>query len=174
VDNRSEPSTAPFCGVSNCPHRVASYAAPLCEPHMIEAWRWVEARPSIRPIMQVTDMAHPRYVTAPEEDHVVYYLRLGSGDIKIGVTTSLERRVRSLRLRYPDAVMAWEPGGYVLEKQRHAEFTEERRPRHFSTGRVHEDFEPSVRLLRHIESLCALHGGPSVRPPESRDELRLT
>ena len=76
---------------------------------------------------------------------VVYYVRMGEF-IKIGTSTNVPRRLGELYLR-PDALLATEPGGATLERQRHREFADERFDR--------ELFEPSDRLLQHIEALRA-------------------
>lgn len=49
---------------------------------------------------------------------VVYYMRIGNR-VKIGVTTNLRKRLDSIN---PEELLAVEPGGYDLEKQRHGEY----------------------------------------------------
>lgn len=82
---------------------------------------------------------------------VVYYVRIGE-HVKIGTTTNLKARLSTLRVD-PDAVLATEPGGYELERQRHREFATER------IGR-RENFTPSRRLVHHIKTVRAEHGEP--------------
>jgi hypothetical protein len=55
---------------------------------------------------------------------VVYYLVIGDR-VKIGTTTNLGQRVRSLSLRLAD-VYRVEPGGITLERARHAQFSSHR------------------------------------------------
>ncbi len=76
----------------------------------------------------------------------VYYLMLSPVTVKIGTTISLVRRIRELRseMQY---VVAVELGGTDLERQRHRQFTAERR------NIRREDFHLSDALKRHIDSL---------------------
>jgi len=74
---------------------------------------------------------------------VVYYIDLGE-HIKIGFTTSLDRRLSALRVDR-EQLLAYEPGGRDLEKQRHREFKAERLGQR-------ENFRKSERLMRHIEA----------------------
>ena len=82
---------------------------------------------------------------------VVYYVRMGEF-IKIGTTRDLPARLYALYLTERD-VLATEPGGQEMELGRHHEFAEERVRR--------ELFEPSDRLLAHIEALRSRHAGPT-------------
>lgn len=52
------------------------------------------------------------------ETCVVYYMRLGDL-VKIGYTSNLENRVAAIN---PEEVLATEPGGRLLEAQRHKEY----------------------------------------------------
>lgn len=91
---------------------------------------------------------------ALEDQSVVYYVRIGD-HVKIGFSANLRQRLIALRVS-PDAVMATEPGGRTVEAVRHKEFAAER------VGR-REDFNPSRRLLNHIELIRREHGGPSIK-----------
>jgi hypothetical protein len=82
---------------------------------------------------------------------VVYYVRLGD-HVKIGYTTCLTARTSQLRVDR-DMVLAVEPGWRELEAERHAQFADERQGRR-------EDFNPSRRLLAHIEQVRAANGDP--------------
>lgn len=93
---------------------------------------------------QIEHSANDRGETEVSRDSVVYYVRIG-GYIKIGYTTKLRERMRSLRVD-PDALLAIEPGGRDEERRAHAWFAPER------IGRW-ENFEPSARLLAHVEAL---------------------
>jgi hypothetical protein len=67
--------------------------------------------------------------------------------VKIGTTANLRKRISSLRteLQY---IVAVEPGGREIERQRHVQFKAERR---YSQR---EDFELSDALKRHIDQLA--------------------
>lgn len=79
---------------------------------------------------------------------VVYYLQAASGDIKIGFSASLPRRLDKLREEHgPLTLLATEPGGWHREQGRHEQFAEYRiRP-------DREWFRPSPDLLQHIAEL---------------------
>lgn len=86
-----------------------------------------------------------------QDRSVVYYMRIGD-HVKIGYTTLLPDRVRQLRLN-PDAVLAVEPGWKEREAERHRQFAHERVSRR-------EDFNPSRRLLLHIDATRSKYGEP--------------
>lgn len=83
----------------------------------------------------------------------VYYVRIGD-HVKIGYTTNVRQRMNQLRVDVAD-VLATEPGGVELEKARHEQFDAER------VGR-REEFNPSRRLLAHIDAIKAQHGEPNI------------
>jgi hypothetical protein len=87
------------------------------------------------------------------EQSLVYYVRIGDR-VKIGYTTNMRARLPGLRID-ETAILATEPGGRELEAQRHEEFHAER------IGR-REDFNPSRRLLAHIERVVEENGPPIV------------
>lgn len=100
------------------------------------------------------------------ETAVVYYIDFGS-HIKIGFTSSIRSRLRSLR-RPASALLALEPGGRELENQRHRQFVGDRIDRR-------EEFHKSAALLEHIETLRSLHPLPAwVRKPDTRVITRRT
>lgn len=78
-----------------------------------------------------------------ERESVVYYVQVGQ-HIKVGYTSDLPSRMRA----YPPMrrLLATEPGGPVLEKQRHAQFANDLR-------HGNEWFHPSPALLAHINRL---------------------
>jgi hypothetical protein len=125
------------------------FAAPLCDDHMVEAWRYVEARPNLRPDLVAVERQIEEIRT--HLVHAVYYVRLRHGDIKIGVTNGLAKRTGQLRLDWPDDVLAAEWGGYKLEHARHRQFAAERRSGR--NGKRTEDFAPSDRLLAHVATV---------------------
>lgn len=83
----------------------------------------------------------------------VYYVRSGEW-IKIGFTTRLRSRMSELRAR-PGDLLAVEPGGPELERERHRQFTAER------VSKRREDFSRSERLEAHMEELKRQHAIPS-------------
>lgn len=87
------------------------------------------------------------------EQSLVYYVRIGD-HIKIGYTINMLARLSSLRIDEP-ALLATEPGGRELERQRHNQFKAERVSKR-------EDFHTSPRLLEHIDQVVAEHGPPVV------------
>lgn len=84
------------------------------------------------------------------EDPVVYYARIGDY-IKIGYTTRLKNRLRTLRV---DELLAIEPGHADLERHRHQQFAAER------IDLRRENFTPSQALYTHIAGLRAIHDLP--------------
>lgn len=81
---------------------------------------------------------------------VVYYIRIGD-HVKIGTSTDLRGRMDALYAQ-PESLLATERGSYELEGQRHRQFDAER------VNKRRELFNPSPRLLAHIENLRALAG----------------
>lgn len=100
----------------------------------------------------------------PGGEPVVYYAAIGDY-IKIGYTTRLRNRLTTLRV---DRLLAQEPGGPELERQRHKEFTAER------IDLRRENFRASDRLTTHIEALHERHGLPlwATRPRTSEVTIR--
>lgn len=85
--------------------------------------------------------------------HVVYYVRVRPGVVKIGTTSGLTSRMQGLRLADED-VLAAEPGDRSLEKQRHAQFEALRIRKRW------EDFQLTDELQAHIDAVAAEHGDP--------------
>ena len=83
---------------------------------------------------------------------VVYYIRIDD-HVKIGYSIHLRERAREMRVIDPTALLAVEPGGREVERERHRQFAAER------IGRL-EHFNPSRRLLAHIDVIRAKHGEP--------------
>lgn len=78
---------------------------------------------------------------------IVYYLELPDGRIKIGTTNRpLDRISEHGRKSGTTKVLAIEFGGRDLERQRHADFADDR------DGRA-EHFTPSDALMAHIATL---------------------
>ena len=83
-----------------------------------------------------------RAAASRRRGEVVYYIKFGDR-IKIGTTRNLRQR----RINLPcDSVLAAEPGGRPLERERHAQFA--------SSRVIGEWFEPSPDLLAHIEGVA--------------------
>jgi hypothetical protein len=91
---------------------------------------------------------------------VVYCVRLDPDRIKIGFTSRLTERMKSMRV-LPSNILAIEPGGREVEKVRHEQFRSER------IQSRSEEFYPSDRLLLWIESVAAEHGLPEW-PPDTK------
>lgn len=146
----------PDCGRALSDHPDSP---PLCEAHVLKVASFARQRLEfvLMPTRSRTDQQREdarvaelrRHALAEQEQ--VYYVR--SGDhVKIGFTAMLKVRLQQLRLD-EDALLAAEPGGREVERQRHIEFANER------VGR-REDFNPSRRLLAHIDKLREIHGEP--------------
>lgn len=84
-----------------------------------------------------------------QEASQVYYIEMPSGRIKIGYTTNMTLRLTNLRVP-STAILATEPGGPDLERQRHKEFAK------FRHGRW--EFEPDITLLAHAQRVRNQHG----------------
>lgn len=106
--------------------------------------------------------------------HVVYYVVVRPGVVKIGTTSSLTGRLQGLRLR-PEDVLAAEPGDRRVEKQRHEQFD------HLRIQKRWEDFTLTDDLQAHIDAVAAEHGDPfalegwltdTMRQAEAEDRRR--
>lgn len=88
----------------------------------------------------------------PSEHGIVYYVQIGDM-VKIGTSVNLKQRLQT----YPPnrRLLATEPGGYLLESERHAQFVKFR-----ISG---EWFEPAPELLAHIAKL----NRSRARPPRA-------
>lgn len=79
----------------------------------------------------------------------VYYLQSESGNIKIGFSAHLQKRIGKLQEEHgPLALLATEPGGWHREKELH---------RKFAAHRIRPDrewFRPGGDLLEHISVLA--------------------
>lgn len=107
----------------------------------------------------------PRWKKSPTETDTrrpswVYYVRCGHL-VKIGTTLNLETRLMSIR---PNEVLALEPGGLILEGERHREFAHLR-----ASG---EYFHPGPDLQRCILDVRESYGAPDwkgSRVPDGQD-----
>lgn len=108
---------------------------PLCGQHQrAVASQLGFALPDEAPRTEVRSFVY--YITWPDRDH-----------IKIGTSQALHRRLKSLtRSEGRPRLLVVEPGGYKVERARHAEFASLR-----TLGT--ELFRPAPVLLEHIENL---------------------
>jgi hypothetical protein len=119
---------------------------PLCTAHLIKAAAYMKDQMAgILPAAPDRGPARP----LPMPNERVYYVQIHDY-VKIGTTRQLSGRMLNLRIE-PHQILAVEPGGRELEKQRHEQFADERRGRR-------EDFEMSDRLMEHIAQVRSMHG----------------
>jgi hypothetical protein len=131
---------------------------PICERHMIGAYRHVAALLGAQHVagpmreQRVSGLGKKAHYSMNGWKSVVYYARIGK-HIKIGHTRNLTERINW----YPPSavVLALEPGGQDVERARHAQFADLLDARE-------EWFHPGPELLRHIEELtvCGLPPAP--------------
>lgn len=140
------------CRMMGC-RREPNDVSQVCQTHFVEIGYqfYRERKPMFESVFrrELTDEEreeHERREAERLSRSVVYYIRIGD-HVKIGTSINVSDRLRSFYLD-ESALLATEPGGYDLEKQRHREFADER----VSTNR--ELFNPSRRLLAHIEELA--------------------
>lgn len=122
---------------------------PLCTAHLIKAAAYMRDHAVLAGAMfgPQPDLPPGRPLPAPNER--VYYVHIHDY-VKIGTTRALRNRMLNMRVE-PHQILAVEPGGRELEKQRHQQFAEERHGQR-------EDFDMSDRLMQHIAETRALHG----------------
>lgn len=96
-----------------------------------------------------------------KQQSLVYYVTRGKL-IKIGYTTNMTARMIALM---PDSILATEPGGVELERQRHKQFAHLRAP---ELGR--EYFTNGPDLLIHVADVIAEHGPPKMTTYPKVDE----
>ena len=145
------------CRVDLC-ERPASWdiqALPLCYEHGYEVARHYRGE-----IIHLHHKEQSRLLRERIEKHarkignregsVVYYAQIGDY-VKIGFSARLRTRLNALRV---DQLLAVEPGGAELERERHQQFAADR------IDLRRENFRPSDALLGHIEALRTEHGLP--------------
>lgn len=102
--------------------------------------------------------------TRAEQRSVVYYVDLGDC-VKIGYTSNIRTRLSGLRVD-PHQLLAMEPGGRELEKQRHEQF------RSVRLGQ-RENFARTPILDAHIAATLEQHGLPDwAKVPDTRVKIR--
>lgn len=124
----------PFCFWRGCNGPLWA-DTPVCFAHALNIASLVNG------CMNATPPEEPK---PPVPQHV-YYLMVGPNTVKIGTTKRLSQRINELRSDR-QYVVALEPGGRTVERERHLQFAAERLGRR-------EDFRLSDRLKQHIESL---------------------
>lgn len=87
-----------------------------------------------------------------EKTAAVYYFAWRDGSVKIGTTTDLKTRMKTLYVEQDD-LLAVEPGGFDREAQRHRQFALSRKPHT-------ELFERTPALDSHIAQVVEMFGDP--------------
>lgn len=145
------------CVVSECPRKASGRISivPMCAYHALQiamTFRADVLEVAKREQAKVTESRRENRERAAgnREGALVYYVQIGDY-IKIGHSARLKRRFATLRA---DLLLAIEPGGLELERQRHREFSDER------IDLKRENFRPSARLTDHIRELHDRYGLP--------------
>lgn len=161
MDNDSHTCTAlmgdlSFCGRTSVP--LTPF--PICRRHLLQAHQFVQG------LMQESfarmdegaedrvEEARRRLRIGRDAHSVVYYVLEPDGMVKIGYTNNMKDRLIALRIGF-DAVLAMEPGGRTLERERHLQF------KHLRRGRW-EKFRPATDLQDHIAAVVEQHGPPRI------------
>jgi hypothetical protein len=141
---------------------MADTPFPICQHHALKLYKhMLEAVHTGLGINRPIDKTTRDRWTAREASHkealkaqsVVYYVRIADV-IKIGYTTNMKQRMTALRVPL-SAVLATEPGGRVIEADRHKQFADLR------VGTM-ENFRPELRLIQHIDAVRDFHGEPNI------------
>lgn len=84
------------------------------------------------------------------QDQVYYVQRTSDGRIKIGHSTDIQAAIRRIKHGAGHVILlALEPGGVTIERDRHAQFHKER----MKGDGGGEWFKPSIKLTDHIRKL---------------------
>lgn len=122
---------------------------PLCMKHMRAAFLYYadylenKPEPTDDDRDDAVKLPYRLFRPADECKSVVYYARIGY-HVKIGVTGNVHNRMATLMA---DELYATEPGGEVLERQRHEQFD------HCRAKKGREYFNHHPDLLAHIQDL---------------------
>lgn len=150
-------SRAEDCVVSGCPRKASPsiHVVPICSAHgweIAQGYRAEVLQLAEREEAASTAKRHEKREAAAgnREGSLVYYVQIGDY-IKIGHSARLRRRYTTLRA---DRLLAIEPGGPEVERERHRDFAAER------IDLKRENFRPSERLLEHVASLHHRYGLP--------------
>jgi hypothetical protein len=137
---------------------------PICTKHAIKLYKHMldvarydffgMERPEEKRADHTTwTLREANHKTALQMQSMVYYVRIHDF-IKIGYTTNVKQRMSQLRV-HTDAILATEPGGRDLERDRHKQFADLR------IGTM-ENFKPTKRLIDHIDAVREYHGEPAI------------
>lgn len=159
------------CVVSECPRKASGRVpmVPMCNYHALQIAMLfrsdvlaVAEREQVDASTQRAEAKAAR--SGNREGALVYYAQIGNY-IKIGFSTRLQARMRTLRV---DKLLAIEPGGPELERQRHIDFAAER------VDLRRENFRASPALLGHISETRQKYGLPlwATRPRTSEVTIR--
>lgn len=135
-------SSGDYCGATP----ADDMPFPICTRHALQVYRVI--REEIKRALVVEErVPHRRLARDRERDagSLVYYLALPGDRIKIGTTTNLPQRLNALRADRA-WVLATEPGGVSVERQRHRQFAA------YRIGQ-REDFRDVPKLREWIDAL---------------------
>lgn len=93
---------------------------PICTRHAIQLALAMQDV-TLKKMMQPQSDNEKRQRREAEHGSIVYYVELPGDRIKIGTTRNLPQRLKSLRVGHAK-VLATEPGGVTVERQRHGRF----------------------------------------------------
>ncbi|MEU0236760.1 hypothetical protein ABZ234_03650 [Nocardiopsis sp. NPDC006198] len=156
-----------------CPKPIAGPEALLCEYHTDAAAEWVLLNPERRDALierssdrevfveyrdlhdeRVERLRQTRKTNADSRPKFVYYVRLRPGCIKIGYSADVRGRIHTFRVWDEDELLAVEPGGRAMERERHLQFG------HIRQRFDLEEFDEAPDLMEHIAAVRAGHGNP--------------
>ena len=172
-DGRPDKCRMPIGFGRRCTNDVAAPATGICLEHATTATEWLLSDPRRREEMAEKAASSERFrefsarinerheeyyrvrkETALRLPSFVYYVRLRPGCIKIGRSTNVLGRMASFRVWSKDELLAVEPGGHSMEKQRHRQFG------HIRQRADLEEFDEAPDLMEHIKAVRAGHGEP--------------
>jgi hypothetical protein len=150
-------SNGEFCDAAS----MADAPFPICFKHAYSVFKLLDG--SLNNVHAVLK-PKPEAPTAKDErdarrkeayaaQRQVYYIRIGD-HIKIGFTQNMQERMLGLRVDLID-VLATEPGGRDVERERHKQFA------HLRVGN-RENFKKDPDLLTHIAKVRREHGKPRI------------
>lgn len=149
------------CGIEGCASQAVPELSdfPVCSYHFEKIIKKHKAKATQRERDQLTrqkdgvaqvaarDEKRKEWLRAREQ---VYYVRTGQNTIKIGFSAHLLNRIQSYRLPLT-ALLATEPGGRTVERERHQQFAE------YRYGPKREDFVDAAELMEHIQLMRETH-----------------
>lgn len=140
------------CCAPHCIRQASPLAAdvPLCNQHFAAVVRSYNTLAARTDTPDVPCKCAPRIGKNYPSPSQVYYLTVRPGVVKIGYTHYLITRIVAVRRTVAD-LLATEPGGREVERDRHRQFAADR------VGAHKEDFNVSPELARHITAMRAQH-----------------